>query len=210
MNSLSEPTMNKITPFLWFDANAEAAADFYLSIFPGSRKLNELRTTEAGPGPKGSLLAIDLEIEGQQVTFLNGGPSQKLRGFGEDLGSAGRDRRCRRSLRLPRCGSRVARWLGWKSSAAAATAPLGSGTGGRGGDDGAHGGADFGFGDGDDAVDEGRMWAKLRSPTLWVRRPSAMVRLVSSAGQVTMEPVRKLSAVSPASSGSTPKRGCGG
>jgi predicted 3-demethylubiquinone-9 3-methyltransferase (glyoxalase superfamily) len=78
MNSLSEPTMNKITPFLWFDANAEAAADFYLSIFPGSRKLNELRTTEAGPGPKGSLLAIDLEIEGQQVTFLNGGPSQKL------------------------------------------------------------------------------------------------------------------------------------
>lgn len=70
--------MKKITPFLWFDADAEAAANFYLSIFPGSRKLNELRVADAGPGPKGSLLAIDLEIEGQQVTLLNGGPSQKL------------------------------------------------------------------------------------------------------------------------------------
>jgi predicted 3-demethylubiquinone-9 3-methyltransferase (glyoxalase superfamily) len=70
--------MNKITPFLWFDNNAEAAADYYLSIFPNSCKLHELRTTEAGPGPKGSLLAIDIEIEGQQVTFLNGGPANKL------------------------------------------------------------------------------------------------------------------------------------
>jgi len=70
--------MNKITPFLWFDANAEAAVDFYLSIFPGSRKLQELRTTDAGPGPKGALLAIDIEIAGQQVTFLNGGPGHPL------------------------------------------------------------------------------------------------------------------------------------
>jgi predicted 3-demethylubiquinone-9 3-methyltransferase (glyoxalase superfamily) len=66
--------MNKITPFLWFDDNAEAAADFYLSIFPVGRKLNELRHTDAGPGPKGTLLAMDLELDGQQVTFLNGGP----------------------------------------------------------------------------------------------------------------------------------------
>jgi len=49
--------MNKITPFLWFDANAEEAANFYISVFPNSRKLNELRVTEAGPGPAGSLLA---------------------------------------------------------------------------------------------------------------------------------------------------------
>src|ERR1700679_1639621 len=70
--------MNKITPFLWFDANAEEAADFYLSVIPNSRKLNELRVTEAGPGPVGSLLALDLELNGQQVTFLNGGPSQQL------------------------------------------------------------------------------------------------------------------------------------
>jgi len=66
--------MNKITPFLWFNDNAEAAADFYLSIFPDGRKLNELRCTEAGPLPVGALLAIDIEIAGQQVTFLNGGP----------------------------------------------------------------------------------------------------------------------------------------
>ncbi|MGA2217891.1 MAG: VOC family protein [Terracidiphilus sp.] len=70
--------MNKITPFLWFNDNAEAAADFYLSIFPDGRKLNELRCTEAGPLPVGALLAIDIEIAGQQVTFLNGGPAQKL------------------------------------------------------------------------------------------------------------------------------------
>ncbi len=70
--------MNKITPFLWFNADAEAAADFYLSIFPSGRKLDEVRTTEAGPGPKGSVLVISIELEGQQVTFLNGGPSNKL------------------------------------------------------------------------------------------------------------------------------------
>jgi predicted 3-demethylubiquinone-9 3-methyltransferase (glyoxalase superfamily) len=71
--------MNKITPFLWFNDNAEAAAGFYLNLFPNSRKLNELRANEANPNTvAGSLLAIDLEIEGQQVTFLNGGPSQQL------------------------------------------------------------------------------------------------------------------------------------
>ncbi len=71
-------SLNKITPFLWFDNNAEAAADFYLSIFPSGRKLDELRASEAGPGPKGSVIVISLELQGQQVTFLNGGPSNKL------------------------------------------------------------------------------------------------------------------------------------
>jgi predicted 3-demethylubiquinone-9 3-methyltransferase (glyoxalase superfamily) len=70
--------MNKVTPFLWFDGNAEEVAEYYLSIFPNSRKLEELRTTEAGPGPVGSLLTIALEIEGQQVTFINAGPANKL------------------------------------------------------------------------------------------------------------------------------------
>jgi predicted 3-demethylubiquinone-9 3-methyltransferase (glyoxalase superfamily) len=69
---------NKITPFLWFNNNAEDAANFYLTVFPNSRKLNELRVTEAGPGPVGSLLAIDIELNGQQVTFLNGGPAHQL------------------------------------------------------------------------------------------------------------------------------------
>ncbi len=70
--------MNKITPFLWFNDNAEEAADFYLSIFPDGRKLNELRATEAGPGPVGSIITIDLELNGQQMIFLNGGPAFKL------------------------------------------------------------------------------------------------------------------------------------
>jgi predicted 3-demethylubiquinone-9 3-methyltransferase (glyoxalase superfamily) len=70
--------MKKITPFLWFNADAEDAANFYFSVFANSRKLKELRVTEAGPGPAGSLLAIDIELEGQQVTFLNGGPAQQL------------------------------------------------------------------------------------------------------------------------------------
>jgi predicted 3-demethylubiquinone-9 3-methyltransferase (glyoxalase superfamily) len=70
--------MNKLTPFLWFNDNAEAAMDFYLSVFPSARKLGELRTTSAGPGPAGTLLVVELEIEGQQVTFLNGGPQNQL------------------------------------------------------------------------------------------------------------------------------------
>jgi predicted 3-demethylubiquinone-9 3-methyltransferase (glyoxalase superfamily) len=74
----AEAMMNKITPFLWFDSNAEEASEFYLSVFPGGRRLKELRVTEAGPGPVGSLLVVDLEIAGQQVTFLNGGPGAKL------------------------------------------------------------------------------------------------------------------------------------
>ena len=70
--------MNKITPFLWFNDNAEDVANFYLSIFPDGRKLNELRATEAGPGPVGSLVTVELELNGQQMTFLNGGPAYQL------------------------------------------------------------------------------------------------------------------------------------
>ena len=76
--SPSAQDMNKITPFLWFNNDAEAAADFYLSIFPNSRKLRELRATEAGPGPIGSLIVLDLELNGQPVTFINGGPAHQL------------------------------------------------------------------------------------------------------------------------------------
>jgi predicted 3-demethylubiquinone-9 3-methyltransferase (glyoxalase superfamily) len=70
--------VNKITPFLWFNANAEDAAEFYISVLPNSSKLHELRATEAGPGPAGSLIAMDLTLDGQQVTFFNGGPAQQL------------------------------------------------------------------------------------------------------------------------------------
>src|ERR1700719_4245228 len=68
----------RITPFLWFDSNAEDAVDFYLSVFKNSRRLDELRTTEAGPGPKGSILTIEFELDGQKFTALNGGPNFKF------------------------------------------------------------------------------------------------------------------------------------
>ena len=66
--------MNKISPFLWFNNNAEEAATFYLSVFPNGRILSELRHPENSFGPAGTIITIELELAGQQVTFLNGGP----------------------------------------------------------------------------------------------------------------------------------------
>ena len=63
-----------ITPFLWFDANAEEAVNFYLGIFPNSRRLDEMRNSNDGSGPKGSILTISFELDGQKFTALNGGP----------------------------------------------------------------------------------------------------------------------------------------
>lgn len=64
----------KITPFLWFDNNAEAAAQFYTSIFKNSKILAVSRYGDAGPGPKGSVMVVKFQIAGQEVTALNGGP----------------------------------------------------------------------------------------------------------------------------------------
>jgi predicted 3-demethylubiquinone-9 3-methyltransferase (glyoxalase superfamily) len=66
--------MQKITTFLWFDGNAEEAANFYVSIFQNSRILNITRCGEAGPGPKGSVLVVTFQLEGQEFIALNGGP----------------------------------------------------------------------------------------------------------------------------------------
>jgi predicted 3-demethylubiquinone-9 3-methyltransferase (glyoxalase superfamily) len=68
--------MPKITPFLWFDNNAEEAVALYLSVFPNSRRTNELRSGDAGPGPKGSIVTISFELDGQPFTALNGGPDR--------------------------------------------------------------------------------------------------------------------------------------
>jgi predicted 3-demethylubiquinone-9 3-methyltransferase (glyoxalase superfamily) len=68
--------MPKITPFLWFDNNAEEAVAFYLNVFPNSRRTNELRSGDAGPGPKGSIVTISFELDGQPFTALNGGPDR--------------------------------------------------------------------------------------------------------------------------------------
>jgi predicted 3-demethylubiquinone-9 3-methyltransferase (glyoxalase superfamily) len=70
--------MQKITPFLWFDTQAEEAANFYVSVFDNSKALSLLRCGEAGPGPKGSVLTVEFELEGQKFTALNGGPNFKF------------------------------------------------------------------------------------------------------------------------------------
>jgi predicted 3-demethylubiquinone-9 3-methyltransferase (glyoxalase superfamily) len=68
----------RIMPFLWFDANAEEAVAFYLTIFKNSRRLDELRTTDDTRGPKGSILTIAFELDGQKFTAINGGPYYKF------------------------------------------------------------------------------------------------------------------------------------
>ena len=68
----------KIVPFLWFDNNAEEAVKYYLSIFKNSRIVEILRCGEAGPGPKGGILTIAFELEGQRIIALNGGPEHKF------------------------------------------------------------------------------------------------------------------------------------
>lgn len=65
----------KITPFLWFNDNAEEAVNFYMSIFKNSKILNLSRYGEVGPGPAGSVMTISFQLEGQEFTALNGGPA---------------------------------------------------------------------------------------------------------------------------------------
>jgi len=59
---------------LWFDSEAEAAANFYTGIFPGSKLGDIHRYTEAGPGPAGSVMLVEFELNGQKFSALNGGP----------------------------------------------------------------------------------------------------------------------------------------
>ena len=66
--------MQKITPFLWFDDKAEEAANFYVSIFKNSKVGKITRYGEAGPGPKGSVMSVIFQLEGQEFFALNGGP----------------------------------------------------------------------------------------------------------------------------------------
>jgi predicted 3-demethylubiquinone-9 3-methyltransferase (glyoxalase superfamily) len=70
--------MPKITPFLWFDNNAEEAIHFYTSIFKNSKIGNVTRYGDAGPGPKGSVMSATFELEGQPFMALNGGPHFKF------------------------------------------------------------------------------------------------------------------------------------
>jgi predicted 3-demethylubiquinone-9 3-methyltransferase (glyoxalase superfamily) len=70
--------MQKITPFLWFNDNAEEAMSFYTSVFRNSKIVNVRRYGDAGPGPKGTVMTGTIQIEGQEFFVLNGGPKYKF------------------------------------------------------------------------------------------------------------------------------------
>jgi len=70
--------MPRISPFLWFDTQAEEAARFYASIFKNSEIVKIARYGEAGPGPQGSVMTVVFELEGQEFIALNGGPQFKF------------------------------------------------------------------------------------------------------------------------------------
>ncbi len=71
-------TVQRITPFLWFDTQAEEAANFYISIFPNSKIRGVTRYDEAGEKvagrPRGSVMTVPFELDGQEFVALNGGP----------------------------------------------------------------------------------------------------------------------------------------
>jgi predicted 3-demethylubiquinone-9 3-methyltransferase (glyoxalase superfamily) len=66
--------MQKITPFLWFDDQAEEAMNFYVSIFKNSKVVSITRYGDEGPGPKGTVMVVSFQLEGQEFLALNGGP----------------------------------------------------------------------------------------------------------------------------------------
>jgi predicted 3-demethylubiquinone-9 3-methyltransferase (glyoxalase superfamily) len=102
--------MKSITPFLWFDNQAEEAMNFYISIFPGSKVLNVARYGDAGPGPKGTVMTTSFQLNGQDFMALNGGPifrfteaislfvscedQQEVDYFWEKLSAGGQKSRC--------------------------------------------------------------------------------------------------------------------
>ena len=70
--------MDTVTPFLWFDGQAEQAAELYVSLFKNSRIVSVARYGEAGPGPKGTAMTVVFELDGRRFIALNGGPLFKF------------------------------------------------------------------------------------------------------------------------------------
>ena len=70
--------MQKISPFIWFDNNAEEAMNLYLSIFKDSKKIRVAHNPPGAPGPAGALLVATIQLEGQEITMMNGGPGHPL------------------------------------------------------------------------------------------------------------------------------------
>jgi len=75
---MESTTKKKITPFLWFDNNAEEAINFYVSVFKNSKIGSFTRWPEGGPGPAGQVLTASFTLDGQDFTALNGGPEFKF------------------------------------------------------------------------------------------------------------------------------------
>lgn len=69
---------HKVTPFLWFDKDAEAAANFYVSLFADSKIIDVARWSKGSPYPEGSAMSVTVEIAGQQYILFNGGSHFKL------------------------------------------------------------------------------------------------------------------------------------
>ena len=100
----------KITPFLWFNDNAEEAAQFYVSLFDDSRIVTVTHYGQTGPGPAGSVMTVKFELAGQEFVALNGGPlftfteavsfvvncdtQDEIDRFWEQLSSGGEKSRC--------------------------------------------------------------------------------------------------------------------
>ncbi len=70
--------MDRITPCLWFDTEAEEAAQFYTSVFPNSRVVRVTHYGSAGPRPEGMVMEVEFELDGRSVLALNGGPAVPL------------------------------------------------------------------------------------------------------------------------------------
>ncbi|HEY4208296.1 MAG TPA: VOC family protein, partial [Puia sp.] len=66
--------MQRISPFIWFNDNAEEAMNFYLSVFKDAKVVRVAHTPPGGPGPEGAFLVASIQLEGQEITMMNGGP----------------------------------------------------------------------------------------------------------------------------------------
>jgi predicted 3-demethylubiquinone-9 3-methyltransferase (glyoxalase superfamily) len=70
--------MQKISPFIWFDNNGEEAMNFYLAIFKDSKIIRVARNPSGAPGPEGAFLVASIQLEGQEIILMNGGPGHPL------------------------------------------------------------------------------------------------------------------------------------
>jgi predicted 3-demethylubiquinone-9 3-methyltransferase (glyoxalase superfamily) len=70
--------MQKISPFIWFDSNAEEAMNFYLSVFKNSKLISVAHNPPGAPGAEGALLVASIQLEGQEIVLMNGGPGHPL------------------------------------------------------------------------------------------------------------------------------------